>query len=200
MTYTTLLVDYGEVISTAQPAASVSRMADLAELDKEEFITRYWALRRAYDAGCPAAEYWARVLDRDPVPPALLAALVEQDMHSSTQLDERVLDLLAAEHRHGTRLALLSNAPHELADIVSAHPRFTAFDELFFSSRLGRVKPDPAIFRLVLDRLGTPATEVLFVDDRAENIAAAASIGLGVAHFTSYAQLRARLRLAETSR
>jgi len=200
MTHTTLLVDYGEVISTAQPAASISRMAELAELNTEEFISRYWAPRQAYDAGCPAAEYWAQVLGRDPVPPDLLGALVEQDMRSWTQLDERVLDLLVAEHQHGTRLALLSNAPHELADAVSAHPAFTAFDELFFSARLGRVKPDPAIFRIVLDRLGAPATDVLFVDDRAENITAAARIGLGVLHFTSYARLRACLRPAETCR
>lgn len=200
MTYPTLLVDYGEVISTAQPAASISRMARLAELDEDEFADRYWTSRPPYDAGCPAAEYWAHVLGRDRVPPDLLGVLVEEDMRSWTQLDERVLDLLVAEHQRGTRLALLSNAPHELADALSAHPAFAAFDELFFSSRLSTVKPDPEIFRLVLDRLGAPATDVLFVDDRAENIAAAAKIGLGVLHFTSYAQLRVRLDPAETRR
>ena len=200
MTHTTLLVDYGEVISTPQPAASISRMAELAELDTEEFVSRYWAPRQAYDAGCPAAEYWAKVLGRGPVPTDLLGALVEQDMVSWTQLDESVLDLLIAEHDRGIRLALLSNAPHELADAVSAHPAFAAFDNLFFSARLGQVKPNPAIFRVVLDRLGTPASDVLFIDDRAENIDAAARIGLGVLHFTSRAGLRARLRLAETFR
>jgi putative hydrolase of the HAD superfamily len=118
------------------------------------------------------------VLGQGPAPPDLLAALVEEDLHGWTQLDKRVLDLVVAEHQRGTRLALLSNAPHELEDALSAHPAFTAFDELFFSSRLGRVKPDPEIFRLVLDRLGAPAADVLFVDDRAENTVAAQRIGL----------------------
>jgi putative hydrolase of the HAD superfamily len=193
VTPTTLLVDYGEVISTPQPAASISRMAKLAELGEDEFADRYWAPRPAYDAGCAAADYWARVLGQDTVPAELLDALVEEDMHSWTQLDQRVLDLLITERRRGTRLALLSNAPHELADAVSTHPAFTVFDKLFFSSRLGRVKPDPEIFRLVLDRLGEPAAGVVFVDDRAENIVAAQRTGLGVLHFTSYARLRDHL-------
>jgi len=78
-------------------------MAKLAELDEDEFADLYWASRPAYDAGCPAADYWAHVLGRGPVPPDLLAALVEEDMHNWTQLDERVLDLLVAESQRGTR-------------------------------------------------------------------------------------------------
>jgi putative hydrolase of the HAD superfamily len=195
-----LLVDYGEVISTPQPAASISRMAELAELDEDKFANRYWASRPAYDAGCAAADYWARVLDQNTVAAELRDALVEADMHSWTQLDQRVLDLLTTERQRGTRLALLSNAPHELADAVSALPAFTVFDELFFSSRLGQVKPDPEIFRLVLDRLDEPAAGVVFVDDRAENIVAAQRIGLGTLHFTSYDRLRDDLTQLRTRR
>ena len=44
-----LLVDFGEVISVAQPADEVAALAALAELPVPEFSRRYWAHRPAYD-------------------------------------------------------------------------------------------------------------------------------------------------------
>lgn len=44
-------------------------------------------------------------------------------------------------------------------------------------------KPDPRIFRLCLGRLGLPAAAALFVDDRADNVEAAARVGLQTLQF-----------------
>lgn len=46
------------------------------------------------------------------------------------------------------------------------------------SGELGIAKPDPAIWRALLDGLGAPPGEVLFLDDRAENVAAARQAGI----------------------
>ncbi len=42
------------------------------------------------------------------------------------------------------------------------------FEHLLFSARLGVAKPDPAAFAAALDVIGEPASEVVFIDDRAE--------------------------------
>jgi putative hydrolase of the HAD superfamily len=52
------------------------------------------------------------------------------------------------------------------------------FDDTFYSFELRVAKPDPAYFRAILDRLGLPAGEVLFVDDNATNVESARSVGL----------------------
>jgi putative hydrolase of the HAD superfamily len=52
------------------------------------------------------------------------------------------------------------------------------FDDTFYSYELRVAKPDPAYFRAVLDRLGLPADEVLFVDDNAANVDSARGVGL----------------------
>jgi putative hydrolase of the HAD superfamily len=52
------------------------------------------------------------------------------------------------------------------------------FDGAFYSYEMRVAKPDPAYFRVVLERLGLPAGEVLFVDDNAANVEAARSAGL----------------------
>lgn len=52
------------------------------------------------------------------------------------------------------------------------------FDDTFYSYELGVAKPDPSYFRAVLDRLGMPAGDVLFVDDNPANVASAREVGL----------------------
>lgn len=54
-------------------------------------------------------------------------------------------------------------------------------------------KPDPAIFELMLARIGHPAERCLFIDDSAKNIDAATDLGFDCIHFTSPTQLQAAL-------
>ncbi|WP_139981694.1 HAD family hydrolase [Nocardioides litoris] len=62
------------------------------------------------------------------------------------------------------------------------------FDELFdvscYSWQLGAVKPEAAYFERALERIGAPAPEVLFVDDRLDNVESARSVGLAGVHWT----------------
>ena len=57
------------------------------------------------------------------------------------------------------------------------------FDQSFYSCDLGVAKPDPEYFHRILSSLGVSASQVLFVDDRADNVAAAVGVGLGGLHF-----------------
>jgi HAD superfamily hydrolase (TIGR01509 family) len=56
------------------------------------------------------------------------------------------------------------------------------------------VKPDPAIFRLLLARNGLDAARCLFIDDSAANVRGAAALGMQAHHFTDAARLEATLR------
>ena len=81
-------------------------------------------------------------------------------------LNHDTLDVLRAAHERGTRMALLSNAPHELADAIEALPELAFFDDLVFSARIGVAKPEPRAFHAALEVMGLAADEVVFVDDR----------------------------------
>ena len=54
----------------------------------------------------------------------------------------------------------------------------------------GLAKPDPAVYELLVERTGRPLTELVFVDDRADNVAAAAACGLDALVFTDAVTLR----------
>jgi putative hydrolase of the HAD superfamily len=63
------------------------------------------------------------------------------------------------------------------------------------------LKPDPAIYQLMVDRLAVAADHCLFVDDQPANIAGAESVGMQTIWFDvlnperSYESVRARLGL-----
>ncbi len=63
----------------------------------------------------------------------------------------------------------------------------------FSSCYLGLRKPGQAIYNRALDILGTPAERVLFIDDRAENVASAEAAGMEAILFTGANALRSEL-------
>ena len=68
------------------------------------------------------------------------------------------------------------------------------FEFAFSSCYLGLRKPAPPIFRRALDILGTAPERILFIDDRAENAAGAASVGMQAVLFTGADALRRDLK------
>jgi len=95
------------------------------------------------------------------------------------------------EVREQCATALLTNNVRE-AGWRTGFP-FELFDVVVDSSEVGVRKPDPAIYRTLLDRLDRPAHEVAFVDDFTENLPPAAALGLATIAFVDEAQCRADL-------
>ncbi|HZJ26247.1 MAG TPA: HAD family phosphatase [Acidimicrobiia bacterium] len=83
----------------------------------------------------------------------------------------------------GLKLALLTNNIAEFSD----HWRATfPVDELFpivvDSSAVGLRKPDPAIYLLTLEQVGTTPQATVFLDDNADNVRAAHTLGMETVH------------------
>jgi putative hydrolase of the HAD superfamily len=180
-----LLVDFGEVISQAQPAVAVMGMAALVGLPAGLFRERYWTSRAAYDRGLSPHEYWEEVVGR-PVRGAELVELRRLDLESWTHLNFATITVLRDSYRRGAHLTLLSNAPHDLADEVGRCAVLTEiFSMLLFSADLRSVKPSPEIFDVALSLAERTPQDTLFIDDREENLRAAEALGIRTHHFTT---------------
>jgi putative hydrolase of the HAD superfamily len=195
-----LLSDYGEVISNPLPAETILELADLAGQQAGEFRDRYWKYRPPYDLGQSDRAYWSAVLGRDrPAEPRLVEAMVRVDIAGWMTLNRRTLPALTAFATHaGVRLALLSNAPEPLAVAIDQSEWSASFDRRFYSCRLGLAKPDSAVYEAVLAGLAATPQSVLFIDDRAENVLAATTLGLRAVRFTSAEELPYQLDDWET--
>jgi putative hydrolase of the HAD superfamily len=190
-----VLADFGGVISYPLPAKTIVELADLAGQQAGEFLDRYWKLRPPYDLGQSDRAYWSAVLGHElQAEPQLVETMVRVDVAGAMTLNPRTLPALIKFGTHpGVRLALLSNAPEPLATAIDESGWAARFDGLFYSCRLGRAKPDPAAYEAVLDDLGATPQSVLFIDDRAENVLAAAALGLQAVRFTSAEELPGQL-------
>jgi len=81
------------------------------------------------------------------------------------------------------KLSVLSNADMSLRGRLERDGIHALFDDVVVSAEVGMAKPDPAIFRLAVDRLGLAPDECVFVDDWDANVEAARAVGMrGVIH------------------
>ena len=62
------------------------------------------------------------------------------------------------------------------------------------SGEVGLAKPDPRIFSLLLERIGRPAEECVFIDDLAANIQVAAELGFKTILYVSPERLKMQLK------
>lgn len=86
--------------------------------------------------------------------------------------------LLRALRARGVPVFALSNFGLEPFALARAtYPFLDEFDRLFLSGAMGVTKPAPRIYEMVEEGCGLPPDTLLFTDDRAENIDAAAARG-----------------------
>ncbi len=107
-----------------------------------------------------------------------------------------ILQQLAASNQYV--LGALNNEAREANEYRFRTFGLRAFFRVAFSScYVGLRKPEPAIYKRALDILGRPADRILFIDDRAENTAAASNEGMKVIHFQGAESLRRDLENLE---
>ncbi len=100
-----------------------------------------------------------------------------------------ILKQLAASNE--CMVGALNNEARETNEYRLAKFRLREYFKVTLSScYLGLRKPDLAIYQRALDILGRPAERILFVDDRAENVAGAVQAGIKAIHFKNEEQLR----------
>jgi putative hydrolase of the HAD superfamily len=99
-----------------------------------------------------------------------------------------------ALHERGVRFAMLTNNVREWEPLWRTKlPVDDIFETVVDSGFVGLRKPDRAIYAIVLERLGLPAEECVFVDDLAVNIETARELGFSVVHFRETEQTIAEL-------
>lgn len=184
-----IIFDYGNVLCEPQTAADLEQMAALLEMSAGEFHDRYWRDRIAYDrAAMDPPTYWTRVADRK-LENGFVAKLTDLDNRSWLRPREAMLAPARKTRQIGLRIALLSNLPTPLRDALETDaPWLPQFDVRTYSCVLGVTKPDAAIYEKCVGDLGLQPSEVVFLDDRPENVKGANAVGLHAVHFESAAQ------------
>ncbi|MFJ3701629.1 MULTISPECIES: HAD-IA family hydrolase [unclassified Streptomyces] len=94
-----------------------------------------------------------------------------------SRADRAVVALLRQIRAH-VPLVLVTNATPWLHEDLAALGLTDLAHHVVSSAVEGVAKPDPAIYRIAAARAGVPMGRCLFVDDSAENVAAAVALGM----------------------
>lgn len=194
MSLRAVIFDYGMVL-TGQPfTAAHDAMLRITGLPHDKFEAIYWADRHAYDEGkLSGLQFWKNFA-RDAnlrLDAAVIEELNQWDARMWTTQNPAMLAWQQQLKRRGIRTAILSNMGDSvLANMERELDWLHTFDVLVWSFQHRMAKPDPAIYRLTLERLGTLPEETLFIDDKAVNVEAARALNLVAIQFATIEKLR----------
>lgn len=90
--------------------------------------------------------------------------------------------------------AITNFSQEKWAECLIRFPFLQRFDGVVVSAQERLLKPDPAIYQVLLGRYGLAAGDCIFVDDSEKNVVAARDIGMQAVHFVEPIDLRAALR------
>ncbi len=200
MTISTLFLDIGQVLVGLDYEAVLARIQTLTPLSPQEVKQRLADSPDLllYEKGhISTLNFFRHLLD-------LLKMDISLDLFEKTWVSVFVLEtdhgreLISPEFFRRLKakysVIALSNINQLHFEYLSQfHPLVNEFDEYVLSYQVGSVKPDPPIYHAALEKTNSNPQEVLFVDDRIENIEAAEKLGMGGILFVGEAQLEENL-------
>jgi putative hydrolase of the HAD superfamily len=201
-----VVFDYGNVLSLEQTLEDMKAMALVCGIPHERFSELYWKLRPPYDRGdIDGPAYWTAVvgqqergqqelsLSRDRSNDQI-ATLIKLDSESITRPNQGAVQWAELLHQEGFPLTLLSNMPLELSrHVTKSFPSLSTFEHLIYSCDYGSIKPELALYRNCLEPLKVDPQDILYLDDRAENVEAATGLGMNAVLFDTVEKTASRV-------
>ncbi len=191
-----IIFDFGGVLLDWDPHNVYRRFFDeprqidqfLAEVNFPE-----WNVQQ--DKGRPFEEGVTELSARFPQHAHLIRAYHEHWEDSIVGPIPGSVEILRALKAAGYSIYGLSNWSAETFPIAyRKYDFFRLLDGYIISGEVRLVKPDPAIFNLMVEKTGCPAGKCLLIDDSAQNIEVARQLGLQTILFRSAPQLGEELR------
>lgn len=190
-----IVFDFGNVLLQWEPRGLFQRyFPDGAAVDA--FMTEIgfaeWHLEQ--DRGRSLADAIAEHTTKFPQYAQILAGYHTGYAYAITGAITGSVDILRQLKQANYPLYGLSNYPREMFPLARAkYPFFAWFDEIMISGEVGLVKPDPAIFHLLLAKIQRTAQECIFIDDSNANVTSAQQLGFTAIQFYSSEQLAQEL-------
>ena len=189
-----VIFDIGNVLTRWQPEAFYDRVigedrrrALFAEVDLHH-------MNDLVDAGALFRETIYDWADRTPHWQAEIRLWYDRWIELASPRIEGSIALQRALRAKGVPVFALTNfGKYSFEEALPKMDFLTDFDRLYVSGRMGVIKPDPRIYEMVEEDCGLPPASLLFTDDRADNITAAARRGWRTHQFESWQGWAARL-------
>lgn len=187
-----IVFDYGNVLLEWNPRFVYRRFFPNDEAAMEKFLheVNFMDWNSQLDKGKPFTDGVAELSEQFPHYSELIQAYRDNWRDSIGSHMEGTVEIIRKLKRAGYSVYGLSNWSAETFPLMrEQYDFFNLFDDMVISGEVGHVKPQPEIFHILLEKIGKPAQECLFIDDALANIQQAQKIGFATVHFESPEQL-----------
>ncbi|ROU02774.1 HAD-IA family hydrolase [Histidinibacterium lentulum] len=189
-----VVFDIGNVLFHWAPEAFYDRVLGPAESARLFAEVPLLAMNERVDNGAPLDEEIAALVRAHPDWHEAIATWQTRWIDLTGPVIDRSVRLLRALRRKGVPVYALSNFGRETFVISESHyPFLEEFDHRVISAHHAAMKPGARIYEILETETGQPPEALLFTDDKAENVAAAAARGWHIHHFDGPGGLASRL-------
>jgi len=193
-----IVFDFGNVISEPHDATCFSRMSAMSGMSEEAIEAGYWRYRPDFDRGTiRGREMYRKVLSDSKITGSeaeldkLAERLLAEDLGAWFHISPTVTEWGLSLQKSGYILGILSNMPIDFLEVFEQKIElFAKADVSIFSCRVDQIKPEPAIYRTLIDHIGCKADEIVFFDDLQVNIDGALMAGIRAFLWTGLEQAK----------
>ncbi len=186
-----VVFDFGNVISCPQPEDTFRKMSLVSGIP-EKVLEQSMVIRAPFDGGdIDRAELYRRVLSNNGFEEKsrdrkFCERLGDMDLASWFSINEETCTWIRELKASGYKTGILSNMPRDFLELYGNRiPVFKEVDYALFSCDIHIIKPNPEIYKRLLEGLGVMAEETVFFDDLQKNIDAANEAGIHGIVFTT---------------
>jgi 2-haloacid dehalogenase len=198
MSIQAIIFDFGGVLIDWDPRYLYQNYFPEQPAAMERFLAEidFYKWNEQQDRGRPFAEGIAELSAQFPLYTHLIQAYFDCWEDSISGPISGSVKILNRLKRNGYPVYGLSNWSAETYPRARHnYPFFDWFDDVILSGAVKLNKPDPAIFNLLLNKIGYTAPECLLIDDSQFNIDTAKKLGFATIHFKSPEHLQKELHM-----
>lgn len=179
-----ILFDLGRVLVQYDHAQTVAAVAACCQAEREMVEAYMGSVSTVLGVGeLPAEEFYEQLVKEMGLTQAfdtfieLYAAGIQRD-------EDALAYAVSLQQRPDVTVGIISNTNAAHVLWLDAHvPELVEFDLVMMSNEVAILKPAAGIFELAMELLNVLPEQCIFIDDLAENVAAAQALGLaGIVH------------------
>jgi 2-haloacid dehalogenase len=192
-----IIFDFGGVLINWDPHKLFNKYFnnDTKAIDRFLAEINFSAWNLSQDKGYPFAQAVIDLSTQFPQYAYLIQAYDEEWEESIAGIIPETVEIVYKLKASGYRLYGLTNWSAEKFSIVRhKYQVFNLFEDIIVSGEVKLIKPNPAIFHMLLQRIHCQPEECLLVDDSLLNIEVAHTMGFKTIHFSSPARLELELQ------
>jgi len=187
-----VLFDLGGVIVNWHNSWLIQEVSDEFKLQKEKLSKEFYKnLPKIATGKINEKELWY-VIGKELESKKLMnlnESILYRIFQKHCSLNNSIVDLSKKLSQKGITVGILSNTEPASYLAIKKLTSLDHFEYKFLSYNIGYLKPDPEIYRHVMDNVQFPKEELFFIDDLKSNVESARSEGIDSVQYTSHNEL-----------